>query len=84
VEFVTFETDELSIWQSALDVSVAKHFHDVENVFCFGVLGCGFPVSECVEGDFADAVVLEFGGNFGSLYVPRIKKRMFGLGLCAF
>lgn len=46
---------------------MAKHFHDMKDVLCFGVFHCGFPVSERVEGDFVYAFVLEFGGDSCSL-----------------
>jgi len=46
---------------------VPEHFHDVEDIFGFGVFHGCFPVSERVEVDFVYAVILEFDSYFGSL-----------------
>lgn len=61
MKLVVLEGDELSVDECILDVFVAEEFHDVKDVFGFGVFCCGFPVSEGVKVDFAYALVFEFG-----------------------
>ena len=41
---VVLEADELSVEESVLDVSVAEHFHDVQDISGFVVFHGGFPV----------------------------------------
>jgi hypothetical protein len=67
-ELIVLKANQLSIEQRILNVSVAKHLHDVKDIFCFGVFHGCFPVPERVKVDFAYAVVFEFAGDSGSLY----------------
>ena len=42
--FVVSEVDELRVNKRVIDVPVAEHFHDVEEVFRLVVFHCGFPM----------------------------------------
>ena len=57
MEFVVLKAYQLSVEKRVLDVFVSEHFHDVQDVFGFGVFHRGFPVSERVEVDFVYAVI---------------------------
>jgi len=41
---------------------VAKKLLDVQDVFCAVVFHGGLPMSECVEGDLAQSLILKFMG----------------------
>ena len=60
MKFVVLETDQLSVKERVLDVSVAEHFHDVQDISGFVVFHGCFPVPEGVEVDLSDSVVFEF------------------------
>jgi hypothetical protein len=64
---VVLEADQLRVEERILDVSVAEHFHDVQDISGFVVFHSAFPMPEGVEVDFADAVVFEFVCYAGSL-----------------
>jgi len=60
VELVTFEVYKLGIYKCCLDVSVSKHFHNVQYALCLLVFHGGFPVAHGVEVYSANSWILKF------------------------
>ena len=69
---IIFEGYELRVDERVLDVLVAEQSHDVEDVLCFVVFHCGFPMPKGVEEGLRFVIVsqLKIAPFLKRSYVP--------------